>query len=173
MGNLRNSTRRLCEQKTYYFTFSPFEPLKNLYFPIFPGCWLSGTIVVRVHNMAGSSLTELPSSSGDAQLMSIIIFIRFNKMEDRPYWSKIVCTLFSFCNKQWLLVLIAPRSLGWPLMSQLFLTYLRESVFGFIFSAFGFILFIFFWLATSSHFTICPPPLKKKNQRTLSWLSYF
>ena len=77
--------------------------------------------------MAGSSLTELPSSSGDAQLMPIIIFIRFNKMQVRPYWSK-MDTLFSFCNKQWLLVLIAPRSLGWPLRSQLILTYLGESI---------------------------------------------
>ena len=105
--------------------------------------------------MAGSSLTELPSSSGDAQLMPIIIIIRFNKMQVRPYWSKWTHCLAFATNNGFLY--IAPRSLGWPLRSQLILTYLGESILLY------FVHFILVDHVLSSYFTFDSLPWKKST----------
>ena len=106
--------------------------------------------------MAGSSLTELPFSSGDAQLMPIIISIRFNTKyrlgRIGPKWTH--CLAFATNNG---FLYIAPRSLGWPLRSQLILTYLGESILLY------FVHFILVDHVLSSYFTFDSLPWKKST----------
>ena len=106
--------------------------------------------------MAGSSLTELPFSSGDAQLMPIIISIRFNTKyrlgRIGPKWTH--CLSFATNNG---FLYIAPRSLGWPLRSQLILTYLGESILLY------FVHFLLVDHVLSSYFTFDSLPWKKST----------